>query len=363
MTRKETLYIQSQSFIDVLRKEASEAKACVTQYSFQSLAISGAALGFIINARDREISSLATIPLILILMIMSRIAIYKYEIANRAYGYEFYLQTILGLKSSKFSQKDNSEEDIASWKFTISNEHWERTDFAWCIVYPTMLQTYYHVHKTSDWSENIKLDKIFKLRDEFSKDNNHCPWFLNSREEKPNTSQSFYSTGSYLSTIIMVLTTMQYLLLIILLIYNIIHLPYQLYLIYHNIFFHDSDNLLIQLLIIVMSKLFIAFTVPYITIVRAIRIKRREKILEDGLNTIKASALIWSVTVRLHYIAWELAKESLSKDSTVFDFEKEYKNNLFFGADQIVEYGNEPQKWEFRMYIEKKKQALALQSQ
>jgi hypothetical protein len=97
--------------------------------------------------------------------------------------------------------------------------------------------------------------------------------------------------------------------------------------------------------------------------VRAIRIKRREKILEDGLNTIKASALIWSVTVRLHYIAWELAKESLSKDSTVFDFEKEYKNNLFFGADQIVEYGNEPQKWEFRMYIEKKKQALALQSQ
>jgi hypothetical protein len=70
-----------------LREEASEAKTCFTQHTFQSLVFSSAVLSFIFNSiRDNPIVSLAVLPVTILLIIMAWTGIYKYTSASRSYG-------------------------------------------------------------------------------------------------------------------------------------------------------------------------------------------------------------------------------------------------------------------------------------
>jgi hypothetical protein len=196
--RDDILYIRSKEFIDSLRKEASDAKSCVTQYTFQSLVISGAALSFIVSSSKddpRSISTIAAIPMILILMVMMRIAVYKYEIANRAYGYELHLKTI----SNLFWKKDAVistpfEKDVKYWKFVVENEDWERNYFVWRIVYPTLFGFYYHIN-FHDKIINFLDIKAYELRE------TTLASIKSAHEENNRQSETTSMTGKKISSI------------------------------------------------------------------------------------------------------------------------------------------------------------------
>jgi hypothetical protein len=223
------LYTRSREFIDLLRKEASDAKSCVTQYSFQSLTISGLALSFIVSSSKddpRSIATIAAIPMILILMVMMRIAVYKYEIANRAYGYELYLKTMLNISedidnSKKPILKDCVlKEDVKHWKFIVEREDWERTYLVWKVVYPTLFSFYYHIN-FYDKVANFIDTEAYNLRrshlDLIKKKEKRSTWLLGGRKFDIKTGRfvpqhkkpADFHAGGYLTKILDVILTMQ----------------------------------------------------------------------------------------------------------------------------------------------------------
>ena len=128
------------ALIKSLRKEASDAKGCFTTFSFQSIALSSAALGIILNAiKDNFASALAVIPLISLLMVVSRIGIYKYTAANRAYGLQAYIERTEPLYRRHSLKRYEKE----AFENLFENSEWERLFMAWRIVMPSIISQIY----------------------------------------------------------------------------------------------------------------------------------------------------------------------------------------------------------------------------
>jgi hypothetical protein len=428
--KDDILYIRSKAFIDLLRKEASDAKSCVTQYSFQSLALSGASIGFILNAsKESPLVMMAVIPMILILIIVMRIAVYKYELANRAYGYELHLQTITGFYESDDSIQSIFSDDIKAWKFIIENEHWERTYFVWKIIHPALFSFYYHVDYYNNPFDllnpnDLNLKAVYKNKLKNKLDSNR--WFLNGRDFdednecfKYKENEPDYHAGGYLSNILNVMKVMQYFLLAPLLL-NVIVLTIKLYSCVNKYQFEDlirltiscigfliialffwiriiknesKFNKFLKLLTVIMCILlgaslfytiissasnyishidyintekeqlknsinFATILIGFVFIfglrmIMGIRVTRRERILDKGLNSVRSASLIWSVVFRLHYMAWNNAQKEVkiksigSTNITAFSFEQEYQKQIFDGVRKIIEYGGQPEEWIF----------------
>jgi hypothetical protein len=110
-TDLEKLIKSQKDIIKDIRAEANTAKSCVTQYSFQSLVISGALLSVTVaflkiqNPSAAPVPSsftlitvlLINIPAIFILRTVCRIAMHKYTVANRCYGYQMSLERATGI--------------------------------------------------------------------------------------------------------------------------------------------------------------------------------------------------------------------------------------------------------------------------
>jgi hypothetical protein len=378
MTEEEILHARQKSFIDALRKEASDAKSCVTQYSFQSLAISGAALGFIFNnSKDNNLAPFASMPIIIILMIMARIAIYKYEIANRAYGYEFYLKKITSLF---YSNENIFNEEIDPWKFMISNEHWESAFFAWRIVSPTLFRSFYKVDDPENW---LSLLKPFAYS---AKHPGKETWILVGNREssriktrKNSRDKVVYFPGSYLSNILTMLMIMQ-ILLIVPLVYAIKSLYYdkliillpteedKKYSVPHIIELMQRKNwdlqnvrYFLENLLISRASIVLAVTLVliYFVWVRWQRIERRREIIESELHSIRTCSIIWGIIARIHFASWTSAKDEITgtaKLSNSIDFlmTNIYENNLYYCAGYISENCLEPGEWNFVEYLKSK---------
>lgn len=118
-------------YINQLRDEALEAKKCFTQYSFQTLAFASAAIGFILNAaKENPFAALSVIPVTLLLIVVSWIGIYKFVAANRAYGYQMYLEKAFTFFTEDDSSKtlnDKSEENLSALSLILDKRHWEQT--------------------------------------------------------------------------------------------------------------------------------------------------------------------------------------------------------------------------------------------
>jgi hypothetical protein len=339
------LYRRQKAFIETLRKEASEAKSCVTQYSFQCLAISGAALGVIFNnSKDNPMSSLASIPLIILLMIMARIAIYKYELANRACGYEFYLKMTMALIDK---QDKNFKEDINSLKFVAYNEHWEQTFFAWRTISPTLFRKFYRV----GYQEGLfSLLNPNAYKPKFSNEDN--PWILVpnridaiNKVDRDSQKEVVYFPGSYLGNVLMMLTMMQWLLIAPLIIaacreYISYSMPNS-YPLSHSLF-----NVISLAIVIVTTTIFIW--------IRRQRIDRRRQIIEAEIFSIRTTSKTWSLVVKVHYLSWLFAEKEITEmiktgelldPSTTFLMTKKYEDNLNLCAELISINYDKPDNW------------------
>jgi hypothetical protein len=125
--------------IEQLRGEASEVKHCFTTYSLSALALSGAALGAVLGtlkaAPTVRYAPLALIPL---LMIVSRLGIYKFATANRNNGYE------LHLARCRHEGREKSPAELPTLGGVPYLIPWEEALRAWRIVQATLFRVAYN---------------------------------------------------------------------------------------------------------------------------------------------------------------------------------------------------------------------------
>jgi hypothetical protein len=139
---KEEVY----KFIKQLREEASHAKSCFTQYSFQSLTFSAIAIGLISsNVKENPISSLAVIPVLILLDIVCWIGIYKYTAANKAYGYQLYIEKVLKVHEdmNKFEYRNKDWQNKIACEQIFKNNNWEKTFRVLRVIEPTIFNKIY----------------------------------------------------------------------------------------------------------------------------------------------------------------------------------------------------------------------------
>ena len=372
-------------FIDFLREEAIEAKKCITQYSFQCLALSGASIGIIISATTNEapFASLSAASIIIILMIMSKITIYKYQVANRAYGYEMYIKSMMNINQENILSPSNkySEKDIKSWLFLAKNEHWEKSFLTWKLITLGLLREFYRATQLLDgrWYRLIILGLslvilillpqfilltilipvaciAWPLVDPFKyapKEDNF--WISTNKNKKKLFS------GTYLEHLLNMLTLMQILSLspIAVAIIKIQNDPSKKDIIPKDYGFSDFF-IINNVLEIIYQYRFIFLSIIFalllhLIIARYIIIRQQITMLECGFYSIKTNFLIWKTVARINYESWLKATSSPSNPSIIegmdFRLENNYDDDLRSCAELILKNFNEPRSWDFQRHL------------
>jgi hypothetical protein len=132
--------------IKQLREEAKDVKSYFTTYSIQSIIFCAAVLAAMFSMLDGlPFAVFSCIPVIILLMIISRIGIYKYATANRLYGYELHIgRTNRYNKNSE--QKNQLYRDIS----------WEEAQRAWRIVQTRVFREIYITPECDATSKCLK---------------------------------------------------------------------------------------------------------------------------------------------------------------------------------------------------------------
>lgn len=130
--------------IQLIRSESTELKDCITQFTFQSIALSSTLMVVVFGALQRfPLVVLADIPVIFMLMIVGRIGIHKYTSCNRGFGYQLFLE-----QSRNIDSKFNTE--------IINRIGWEESLRAWRFVESTIFQKIYTTPDTDLLSNMVK---------------------------------------------------------------------------------------------------------------------------------------------------------------------------------------------------------------
>lgn len=299
--------------IDQLRKEASDFKSCFTNFSFQALAFSAAALGIILGFMGEgknQIIVFAVIPVILLLMIICRIGLFKYTSAHRHNGYELHLARL------NFLMKTTSSEMQKQLITELKEIRWEEAVKAWRVVQTKIFKTIYKTPDATEindipvlkWWNKIRTglyrwNSVAKeLIDDFKEckennpnritgkyENGEYPWFmpkLLTATKNGENEQETYHSGMYLENMMSILLLMQYLLLS----------PIGI-LIYWK--FSKSD---ISLTFWLLLGLFVLLSA--VIFLRQIRIHRRRDILENELLSIHSCGIMWHAVVLAHHLAF-----------------------------------------------------------
>ena len=279
--------------IKQLREEANEVKRCVTTYSFAALTFSSAVFAAIAAAADKlEEIWLAGIPVIALLMLVCRIAIYKYSTANRNYGYELHLARL-----DSFS----AEVDPALLR-ALKRIEWEEALRAWRVVQTAIFRCIYKVPENMKWKFLRFVDwRLYKLKpkweseaenykkviEEASIDNPSCehayPWFMpNLLAWDKKEKYSSYHAGTYLQNLITIMVVMQYFLAGLM----------------AFLAFKHSTTIYSVLLYSIAFGLMVVFI-----FIRQIRIKRRRELLENELLSIHSCGIVWQAVTLAHVLA------------------------------------------------------------
>lgn len=324
---------RERDLISALRGEAASLKECFTRFTFQSITVSALGFGLIAGLVGKVSHvSLASIPLIGLLMAVCRIGAYKYAAANRSNGYELYLQRTRHLKYPNATEK-------GGWTQDMRSIGWEEALRAWRIVQPTIFRYLYRTPENVVprllWRPRYQLfrslydfvrvslyrhrRRVRQLKDKFreirlgGETPKKYPWFL--LQELIWTGQKrpvVYYAGSYMRHMASVLICMQYLLALPLLCeaaqkwtswyeYRYGAQESAFAAMWKSWFAPAPTEHIFLSTPIVYSVLGLGTVV--VIALRAHRIRRRREMLESELLSIHSHAILWQAVVLAHYRA------------------------------------------------------------
>lgn len=176
------------TLVKMLREEADELKDCFTRYSFQALSISAIALGLITRfQRDAPYVGLSSLLVIVLVLVVARLGTYKYQGANRMYGYELHLHRVARLQHVSGSL----------WKDSMRRIGWEEAMRAWRVVQATAFETLYTTKRKDGWRKALRPNA---LRPRYVMET--ARWFEPATLLTPGA--TWYS-GSYLDSMLSIL--------------------------------------------------------------------------------------------------------------------------------------------------------------
>jgi len=237
-----------------LRDEAMKVKDCFSQYSFQSMAFSGAFFILITSLqREHPLVGVSSFLVVVLVLAVARIGTHKYATANRNYGFQLYLERICRLKhKSHDSRKD-----------FLRNIGWEEAMRAWRIVQATTFNTLYN---SGFW-------KINRLKKEYS--NMQYKWF---EPKALLVNGSSWHAGSYLGNMLVVLHSIAFLSLIPLVVTCIQE--------------YETKNYKIFILLLIFT-----IFATYLILFRISKTRARRIILEEGLLCIHSCSIMWHAVI------------------------------------------------------------------
>jgi len=286
MRRKE-----EDELIQALRKEAYDVKQCFTQYSFQGISLVLATLSLSVQFNEKPLlAGLIGIPLTLVLILIAQIGTHKMHTANRLNGYELHIQRIRRYCMS----------GAPGWRNRMRDIGWEEALRAWRIVQPTVFEYLYvygnlrHRPRASGgrpFLRRIREFFLFWTVDRLRKS------YMNSRGEKifPPKDKWFetrshleagmsYFAGGYLRTILS-LVNFAALICVAIVLMTI-----------YRMFTHVGSTCESKAVAIVIS------IVIYGIFGNLFKSRSRRILLEEGFLSINSCAVMWQITVHLHFV-------------------------------------------------------------
>jgi hypothetical protein len=191
---------QVDEIIHRLRREANATIDTFTKYVFQTLSISGVALGAIIEfmffmplGNSGNVTSLtqihslqplvglAAFPILIFALAVCRIGTYYYTDSNRQFGFELFLSRV----------RLTPEQPGSRWRDSYINIDWEEALRAWRVVQETL---FHRIHPR----ENLLLRHVYA--DDFKPDAKKNPrWFCQASLFGAN-SKAVWKAGKFLDT-------------------------------------------------------------------------------------------------------------------------------------------------------------------
>ena len=267
----------SVKLIDRLIEEASLLKNCVTNFSFQTMAICVVVLGLMLryqfSTNGTVYVGFAGSGIVLLALAVMRIGIHKNEAANRALGYELHINRI----------KNFPEKAKDGWQGYMVRIGWQEAMRAWRVVQPTIFNHLYE--KSRCWNFKPKT-----LKKEYSSQEKH-KWYL---PESIISKGAKYKSGSYFHRIFILLTVIA-----------CVFLGLQGIMCYQVCTSPDvKATLFVKIFSIIFTLIICALLIN-----RYLNIKRSKENLEYELLSIHSCAILWQAVVVAHYRATEKCRK------------------------------------------------------
>ena len=286
--------------LKAIREEAHGAKACFTTISFQAIAAGSISIAAIIaNIEKYPSIGLAGLPLAYLMVMVIRVGNYKFMTANRNYGYELHIHRALLYGNGK-----PELEDSQSTK-QILEIGWEEAMFAWRIVKPAMFKKVYNTEggHWSFWGLKFLDKPVNAVRDLLGRKCELLRWKYQPKMSIEEAEYAWWDTqgllgegahepGGYLKTMQHLLATLAIVSLV----------PA----IYCCIYYWSSSRLTLhdEFFYCVLGSLATLVALLHITL-KIRRDLRFRKILETGMDSMQAQAVVWRCTIVAHFRALE----------------------------------------------------------
>jgi len=284
----EPLSPQEVVLIAQLRQEANSEKDSFGWHAFQALSMSSIALGgilYLMFSADGFVAvGLAAVPILVFALMTCQLGDSSYSSANRHYGYELYLYRIRTI----------SRRATGRWKPAYRSIEWEAAMRAWRVVQTTLYET---VYRPGSYLRRVKARRGY--------DPKKAPlWFCQSSLMKNSDARPY--AGGYLARMhaMLLLAALASVMVLFVAAVGVFLRPLT-----HLTALRDGlpIGLLNGFLEIVCS---VAFAVSgCILVVRYRAEKARRAIMEDGLLSIHACAIVWQAVVVAHFSALERARK------------------------------------------------------
>lgn len=281
-------------YVHNLRQEGIELKECFTRYTFQCLVFSAALLSVLFRyVSEYDLIGLAGLLNILVILYVIRIGNHKYASANRIFGYELNLY-----RTRKMADSDLP----GGWRKSMNDIGWEEAIKAWRVI---VSHIYPAIYRTSGFRKNQLLAAFENQKD---------LWFSIDSKMKNQSVNKFY-VGDFLSNMfrllygVIVLSVVPVLITGQVRIGNIwkeLHLPNP------NVLKVAGDLLILLIIVIALGRF--AYKIMHH--------HNRKKIVEDGMFSIHACAILWQAVLAAHHRALQ----------KIADGKKNYlENNNLYG--------------------------------